>query len=59
MLNASAVNDVAQAGFSWLTAKTSVSERARGRARPGAIGEPAHAEHDERAAHDGAAAARG
>ena len=57
VLNASAVNDVAQAGFSWLTAKTSVSERAAAEPAPGAIGEPAHADHAQAAAQDGPVAA--
>jgi hypothetical protein len=50
VLTASAVNDVAQAGFSWLTAKTTVTERAAAEPAPGGPGEPAHGTHhdDER-----------
>jgi hypothetical protein len=48
VLTATAVNDAAQAGFSWLTATTNVTERTAGEPAPGAIGEPASADHDER-----------
>jgi uncharacterized protein DUF1360 len=47
VLTASAVNDVAQAGFSWLTAKTTVTERAASEPAPGSPGEPAHAAHHD------------
>ncbi|HSD80447.1 MAG TPA: DUF1360 domain-containing protein [Solirubrobacteraceae bacterium] len=47
VLTASAVNDAAQAGFSWLTAKTTVTERAASEPAPGAPGEPAHSGHDD------------
>jgi hypothetical protein len=46
VLGAAAVNDVAQAAFAWLTAKTTVSERAAAEPLPGAPGEPAHEGHD-------------
>jgi hypothetical protein len=49
VLGASAVNDVAQAGFSWLSAKTTASERAAAEPIAGAVGEPAHAGHRDRA----------
>src|SRR3954471_8543114 len=47
VLTASAVNDIAQAGFSWLTAKTTVTERAAAEPAPGGPGEPAHAAHHD------------
>src|SRR3954452_13207059 len=47
VLTASAVNDVAQAGFSWLTAKTPAPERPAPERAPGGIGEPAHAGHQD------------
>jgi len=53
VLGASAFNDVAQAGFSWLTAKSTVTERAAAEPTPGAPGEPASASH-----HDGGSAGR-
>jgi Protein of unknown function (DUF1360) len=42
VLGASAVNDVAQAGFSWLTAKCNAAERAAVRPPARAAREPAH-----------------
>jgi hypothetical protein len=48
VLGAAAVNDVSQAAFAWLTAKTTVTERVASEPTPGSPGEPAHAGHDER-----------
>jgi hypothetical protein len=53
VLGASAVNDVAQAGFAWLTARTRASERAAAEPAPGAPGEPAHGVHRGVGAQDG------
>lgn len=53
VLGASVLNDVAQAGFSWLTSRTRASERAAAEPAPGAPGEPAHRAHGDVAAHDG------
>jgi len=47
VLTASAVNDASQAAFSWLTAKTTVTERLAAEPVPGAPGEPAHEAHHE------------
>jgi hypothetical protein len=44
VLGATAVNDVSQAAFTWLTAKTTTTERAASRP-PGGPGEPAHDDH--------------
>jgi hypothetical protein len=57
VLGASAVNDVAQAGFSWLSAKTTASERAAAEPIAGAVGEPAHEAHPDRAAQRSSATA--
>jgi Protein of unknown function (DUF1360) len=46
VLGASAVNDVAQAGFSWLTATTTAAERAAAEPIAGAVGEPAHQRYE-------------
>jgi hypothetical protein len=49
VLGATAVNDVSQAAFTWLTAKTTLTERIAAEPAPGAPGEPAHeGHHDER-----------
>jgi hypothetical protein len=48
VLAATAVNDVSQAAFTWLTAKTTVSERAAAEPAPGGPGEPAHGDHGDR-----------
>jgi hypothetical protein len=45
VLGATAVNDISQAAFTWLTAKTTVTERLAAEPAPGGPGEPAHQSH--------------
>ena len=52
VLGAAAVNDVSQAAFTWLTARTTVSERAAAEP-PGGPGEPAHQDHGDHRGHPG------